>query len=164
MTIAAGIVCTDGILVCADTEHEQGDAKFQKGKVFSEDKDKLIVTGCSGAAEFIKIGYDKLADKVRFDLPANSSEARILVETVTSKLYKHTQFTSLWHVYVSYRFIVSSARQGFGSSLIFSLITAEKGSLVTAPTASKHPCVGSLTHVSGRSLGFRDDCQSLRRA
>lgn len=91
MTIAAGIVCSDGILICADTEHTQGDAKFQRGKVFSEDKDKLIVTG-SGDAEFIKVGYDKLANKIRFKLPADSSEARTLVENATSSLYKHTQF------------------------------------------------------------------------
>lgn len=90
MTIAAGINCTDGILICADTEHTQGDAKFQKGKIFAENPDFLIVSG-AGDAEFIKVGYDKLAPKVKYKLPADPAAARTMVEEATSKFHKITQ-------------------------------------------------------------------------
>jgi len=90
MTIVAGIVCSDGILICADMEHVQGDTKFRKTKIFGNENNTLIVTGCD-QAEYIKIGYDKLSDKIRYELPDHPAAARILVEEATSKFYKMAQ-------------------------------------------------------------------------
>jgi 20S proteasome alpha/beta subunit len=45
MTIAAGIRCTDGIVLCSDTEHTEGDGKYEKPKIFSHDE-WLLARSC----------------------------------------------------------------------------------------------------------------------
>lgn len=51
MTIAAGILCSDGIIVCANTEHTGDVNKFQAPKVISID-DRTFLTG-AGATDYI---------------------------------------------------------------------------------------------------------------
>jgi hypothetical protein len=87
MTIAAGLVCSDGIILCADTEYTQGDSKFNRTKVFQAASNKLIVTG-SNAAEYIKVGYDKLSEKLKSSDPADPLTARAMVEEVISQMYE----------------------------------------------------------------------------
>jgi 20S proteasome alpha/beta subunit len=90
MTIAAGFICTDGLVVCADTEHASANtnSKTHKSKVFQAANQKLIVTGAN-TADYIKVGYDKLCERLNsgFD-PVDRLAARAIVEEVMSKLYE----------------------------------------------------------------------------
>jgi 20S proteasome alpha/beta subunit len=129
MTIAAGINCTDGILISADTEHTQGDAKFQKGKIFTENRDRLIVTA-AGDAEFIKVGYDKLSDKLKFNLPKDAAAARALVEVATSKLYKDTQFIVAIRCANDKITLIKTASQGDGAMLEDHYVAVGSGSAI----------------------------------
>jgi 20S proteasome alpha/beta subunit len=89
MTIAAGINCSDGILICADTEHTGPSSKIQKPKVFQAANQKIIVTGCN-AADYIKVGYDKFCERLQAGPePADPLQARAMVEEVTAKMYEH---------------------------------------------------------------------------
>ena len=52
VTIAAGLMCSDGIIVCADTELTHGDSKYQKTKLFAFEE-SLVLTGAAGDTALI---------------------------------------------------------------------------------------------------------------
>jgi 20S proteasome alpha/beta subunit len=85
MTIAAGVICSDGIILCADSEQSLGEHKFQHDKIFTFE-DCLIVTG-AGATGFIRMAFDKLCDEYKGARPVNASDARDIVEKVVRNLY-----------------------------------------------------------------------------
>ena len=78
MTIAAGFICTDGLVVCADGEQTDQTTKYHRSKVFTFG-DSLIVTG-AGASAHIKMTFDKLCDEYRTAQPVNVSDARDVAE------------------------------------------------------------------------------------
>lgn len=80
MTIAAGIRCSDGIIVCADTEHTGDVNKFQESKIISIE-DHTFITG-AGATDYILMTAEKLKDELKLAHPVNVADARQIVETV----------------------------------------------------------------------------------
>jgi hypothetical protein len=80
VTIAAGILCSDGIVLCADTEQTDYTGKYQREKVFNFDN-KLLLTG-AGTSDYIKLAFDKLCDSYRAMQPPNPAAARLMVEEV----------------------------------------------------------------------------------
>jgi 20S proteasome alpha/beta subunit len=80
MTIAAGILCSDGIILCADTEHTGEVSKFQASKIIPLDE-HTVMTG-SGTMDYILMAADKLRDEFNAARPVNPSDARQKVESV----------------------------------------------------------------------------------
>lgn len=90
MTIAAGLMCSDGILLCADTEHTDYVAKYQKEKIF-QFQNQLVLAG-AGSSDFIRMTFDKLCDEFRSSQPANPSEARDVIETLVLDIHSRHIF------------------------------------------------------------------------
>lgn len=90
MTIAAGVWCSDGIILCADTEVTEGDTKFQQRKVWNAG-DHLMLTGC-GATAHMKMAFDKLAHKFSELRPEHSEAARVVVEDLIFGIYEQHIF------------------------------------------------------------------------
>jgi hypothetical protein len=63
MTLAAAFRCSDGIIVCADTQHTGSRSKFQKKKIhdFLHDGALLVVAG-AGTKSYINMCVDLLHD------------------------------------------------------------------------------------------------------
>jgi 20S proteasome alpha/beta subunit len=87
MTIAAGFICSDGIILCADTEHSDGENKYQHQKIFSFG-DFLLVTG-AGTTAFLRMTFDKLFDafRARGNPPVNGPDAREMIEEVIREVH-----------------------------------------------------------------------------
>ena len=85
MTVAAGFMCSDGIILCADSEHSDEITKFQRSKVFRFGDD-LVLTG-AGQTSYITTAFDKLSDKYRQGIPDTPSGARLALEEVTLDVY-----------------------------------------------------------------------------
>lgn len=86
MTIAAGIRCSDGLVICADTEITEGNFKSDKPKIWNYG-DCLIVTG-SGTSDYIKMAFDKLSAILKLNLPDDPDSARDGVETLIYDIYQ----------------------------------------------------------------------------
>lgn len=85
MTIAAGFHCSDGIVLCADTEHEDYVGKYQREKIFNF-QNRVIVTG-AGDSDYIKMAFNKLCECEQAPTP---TDARQLIEAVSLEIYdKH---------------------------------------------------------------------------
>ena len=102
MTIAAGIRCSDGIVICADTQHTQGNMKFDQTKIWGVG-DHLLMTG-AGAANLMKMAFDKLAHEFTVGLPKNSFEARDTIENLVQTIHRQ-------HVFPLYRVQHPSAQE-----------------------------------------------------
>jgi len=87
VTIAAGIRCDDGVLLCADSEHSNDLGKFYRTKIFNGCDGDLLVTGASENADYIKVGFDKMVERLR-SAPANEMSARGTVEEVILNLHE----------------------------------------------------------------------------
>jgi 20S proteasome alpha/beta subunit len=85
MTVAAGFICSDGIILCADSEHSDEISKFQRSKVFRLGKN-LVLTG-AGHTSYIRMAFDKLSDKYRQGIPDTPSGARLALEEVALDIY-----------------------------------------------------------------------------
>jgi len=86
MTVAAGFLCSDGIVLCADSEHSDDKAKFQRPQVFRFADKGLLLTG-AGTSSYIKMAFDKLCDEYRREMPDTPSKARIALEKVVIDIY-----------------------------------------------------------------------------
>lgn len=85
MTIAAGVVCTDGVVVCADTEITEGNAKYEQMKIWAQG-DYLLLTG-SGSSDYLKMAADKLAGRFIASRPDTPFSARDAVEKLVRGIY-----------------------------------------------------------------------------
>ncbi len=83
MTIAAGIPCSDGIVICADTQHTQGTSKYEHPKTWSVERD-LVLTG-SGLSDYMKMAFDKLSNSYKHLIPDNPAAARDTVVVLPAK-------------------------------------------------------------------------------
>jgi len=66
VTIAAGFMCQDGILLCADTELTYTDIlKYEGSKVrtFQDSETALAITG-AGDWEYLRMAFDKVVDRI----------------------------------------------------------------------------------------------------
>ena len=86
MTIADGIPCLDGIVICADTQHTQGESKYDKPKIWPYERD-LVVTG-SGLSDYMKMAFDKLSASYQLLRPDKSENARDAVEALMRNIYE----------------------------------------------------------------------------
>lgn len=86
MTIAAGVWCSDGLVICADTELTQGDSKYERSKIFGLE-DWLIVTG-SGWSDFIEMTFDKLCEALENHRPRTRLAAREAIEKVVLQVFQ----------------------------------------------------------------------------
>jgi 20S proteasome alpha/beta subunit len=84
MTIAAGIRCSDGFVLCADSEITEGSAKSDRIKIWAE-QDYLIATG-SGTSDYVKMAFDKLCAILK-NLPDDRDAAREAVEVLIYDIY-----------------------------------------------------------------------------
>lgn len=66
LTIATGFRCSDGVLLCADTEHTLGDQlKFSSSKISVIDaKGLMVAIAGAGDAAFIRMAFEKAVDRV----------------------------------------------------------------------------------------------------
>ncbi len=85
MTVAAGFLCSDGIILCADSEHSDEITKFQRSKVYRFGKN-LVLTG-AGQISYIRMAFDKLSDKYEQGIPDTPSGARLALEEVVVDVY-----------------------------------------------------------------------------
>jgi 20S proteasome alpha/beta subunit len=91
MTIAAGILCSDGIIVCADTEHSDEVRKFQAAKIHTIE-DHTFLTG-AGTTDYILMAVEKLRDQLKCARPQNISDARDMIENLVHELYSRHIFS-----------------------------------------------------------------------
>lgn len=86
MTISAGILCNDGIVICADTRITDGNLKYDQSKVWKEG-DYLLLTG-SGTVDYMKMAFDKLSANLKITFPATPADAREMVESLIRSVYE----------------------------------------------------------------------------
>jgi hypothetical protein len=86
MTIAAGVRCGDGIVVCADTEHTAGEGKYDRPKIFGHG-DWLLLSG-AGWSDYTKMAFDKLCERLAEARPETQADARRAVERLILNIYQ----------------------------------------------------------------------------
>jgi 20S proteasome alpha/beta subunit len=96
MTIAAGFLCRDGIVICADSEVSTDLEKFEESKIFSlnaeqDSQHPTIIFAGSGWFDFVKMTVDKIQRRSLF--AANRFEIEEIVEnTVLEVNRKHIRY------------------------------------------------------------------------
>jgi 20S proteasome alpha/beta subunit len=90
MTIAAGLVCTNGIVICADSQHSDEQAKYQRDKIWSLPDLSLTVTG-AGSTAYLKMSFDKLCDEFKTSA-INATDAREKVESIIKEIHAEHLF------------------------------------------------------------------------
>jgi 20S proteasome alpha/beta subunit len=86
MTIAAGVLCSDGIVICSDTQITESYSKYDRPKIWQEGN-YLLVTG-SGTSDFMKMAFDKLSASLKTAYPENPSDAREIIENLIRSIYE----------------------------------------------------------------------------
>lgn len=86
MTIAAGFICPDGLVLCADSQQSDETTKYQRDKIFAFE-DSLICTG-AGSSAFIQTAFDKICDEYKSARPVNKSDARDVAERVITSVHQ----------------------------------------------------------------------------
>ena len=87
LTIAAGILCSDGIVICADSEENDYIAKYQAQKIRSFEN-RLLMSG-AGAGPYIDMTFDKLRDALLGNnWPTDAANARCITEGVVCSVYE----------------------------------------------------------------------------
>jgi hypothetical protein len=98
MTIAAGFLCDDGIVICADREVSTGSDKWEESKIFTlhtdaeTPKTNAIIAG-SGWLDYVKMTVDKIRKRAMFMSTALEIEEAV-EETVLEVHRKHIRFYS----------------------------------------------------------------------
>jgi hypothetical protein len=96
MTIAAGFLCEDGIVICADREVSTGSDKWEESKIFTLHTDasrphtNAIFAG-SGWLDYVKMTVDKIRKRGMFVATALEIE-EVVEETVLEVHRKHIRF------------------------------------------------------------------------
>jgi len=93
MTITAGFVCANGIILCADSQHSDEQAKYQRDKIYSNEDETLCVTGAGNEA-YIRMTFDKLCEEFTIS-PMDRMDARKKVEDIVKGVYNEHIF-KLW--------------------------------------------------------------------
>jgi hypothetical protein len=83
MTIAAAFVCSDGIIICGDTEHVGSQAKFDRKKVFAfPHNEAMLVVAGAGTTDFINMSIDMLRNAFESGEKTFASIERSIKNTV----------------------------------------------------------------------------------
>lgn len=97
MTIAVGMVCTDGVLVCADTRHTVtgecvwDDAKMAKGTV--RGSVDYIMTGC-GSTSYMNMAFDQIGAAIRKTKGSAGTDFRALIQKEIKGIHRHIKACS----------------------------------------------------------------------
>lgn len=88
MTIAAGFVCSDGIVLCADSQESAGDYKFPVEKLVTDQSGlfQIAVAG-AGAGSLIDMAVGRIIRAFRQDCPENYYAVEDRIADVLSALY-----------------------------------------------------------------------------
>ena len=159
MTIAAGFLCEDGIVICADREVSTGIDKWEESKIFTlhtdaeTPKTNAIIAG-SGWLDYVKMTVDKIRKRAMFMSTALEIE-EVVEETVLDVHRKHIRFYS-GEEKPDFDLIVG-IRDDSGLILLQSIGTSVR----RVPTAFS--CIGvgqTLAHYLSRKLKPQDDTAS----
>jgi hypothetical protein len=146
MTIAAGFRCTNGIVLCSDTEYKHGQShKSYATKIAhfvkSEQGFSFAMAG-AGASTFMTRVFEDFADKLESTIPESVPKATEALEAVLTKLYKKHIFT------------IPNWRDADADAQFLIAIRTPDGKqdfLETANTmiakASEHECIGTGADV-----------------
>lgn len=96
MTIAAGFLCPDGIVVCADREVATDADKYEESKIFTLHPDSIdinpqIVFAGSGWHDFVKMTVDKIREQV-FGLTEPQDINRAIEKVILEVHRKHIRW------------------------------------------------------------------------
>ncbi|HEV3038864.1 MAG TPA: hypothetical protein VHA33_13895 [Candidatus Angelobacter sp.] len=101
MTIAAGFLCVDGIVLCADSQHTGSMTKFDQKKIIEipgKDGSWLVITG-AGYDNYIAMAVDSLEERFEKCSSNFSAIKDIIKETITEIYEQHIwKFPSGWDV------------------------------------------------------------------
>jgi len=89
MTIAAGFRCFDGVVLCSDSEHTEGQSKFYDTKIF-EVKANNAVLYLTGAGDYVYIR--SVAEEIKSLLngrDASLDQIKAVFEDTVSETYSH---------------------------------------------------------------------------
>jgi hypothetical protein len=90
MTIAAGFVAEDGVVVCADSQHTGTMAKFDQKKIRDMvSGDSYLVLGGAGTSDYIDMAGDLIEDKFKKCRKGESSIRRIIKDAVLEVYRNH---------------------------------------------------------------------------
>jgi hypothetical protein len=89
MTIAAGFQCSDGIILCADTEHTGG-SKLNRPKIFPLHED-LIVTG-AGHDNLIRLAVEDLRRSFGAGASFGAEEVRLKLTEILIEIHQRHLF------------------------------------------------------------------------
>jgi 20S proteasome alpha/beta subunit len=96
MTIAAGFLCNDGIVICADREVTTDYEKYEESKIFTINPDgattgPTVVIAGSGWLDFVKMTVDKIRERTLF--VTHGYEVKEILESTLLEVYeKHIHF------------------------------------------------------------------------
>ncbi len=96
MTIAAGFVCNDGAVICADSQHTGSTAKFDDNKIIEiskKDGARLVVTG-AGATDYLRMAADLLEEGFQ-ECKSTFTDIRKLIKGVILEVYRD-HITPFW--------------------------------------------------------------------
>ncbi len=96
MTIAAGFLCPDGIVICADSEVTTDFEKFEESKIFTlhheiDTPNHTAVFAGSGWLDFVKMTVDKIMRRALFVSDAHEIE-EIVEQTILEVHRKHIRY------------------------------------------------------------------------
>ncbi|MGC2544639.1 MAG: hypothetical protein WA426_02245, partial [Silvibacterium sp.] len=95
MTIAAGFLCPDGIVLCADSEVSTDLEKFDESKIFTLNERSLsgptVIFAGSGWFDFVKMTVDKIMTRASFASHAYEIE-EIVEQTILEVHRKHVRY------------------------------------------------------------------------
>ncbi len=89
MTIAAGFVCRDGIVICADSEVTNDLDKYEESKIFTMASvtGPTVVFAGSGWTDFIKMTVSKI--KIQGQFAKTADEIEEIIEDVVMKVHRN---------------------------------------------------------------------------
>ena len=110
MTIAAGFVCTDGLVLCADTEYSNGTLKVSKTKIFKRPQNDLLIAA-SGDEVLIEEAAHTLLESL--DDQLSLDHVKETIEHVMEAMHGNYIDRSLVPDYTVHLLVAASARDGF---------------------------------------------------
>lgn len=89
MTIVAGFVCSDGIVICADSQESSGDYKFPVEKLLiTESQDLQVVVGGAGHGPMIDMAAGQISRMLRRRQPASYEDIEVAITDELVSLYE----------------------------------------------------------------------------
>lgn len=92
MTIAAGLLCQDGIVLCADTELTLPTSKASRGKIFTAahgSNDAAMLIACAGDYDFCKAALQYMEPALLTDAAPTVEDLQSAIESAIEDVYEH---------------------------------------------------------------------------